>query len=761
MNKTSVMSRIAGFLTKMASSRKLAFALAIAAVVSGIATVGTMTGASWAKYDIQTVVSLLYVDGIILLILGGVVAFRLLGMLKERRRGQAGAGLQARFVMLFSIVAITPAILVAIFSALFLNYGVQVWFSERVGTALERSAQVARSYLDEHRKNIETSAFAIANELNDSAPYLISNKTVFDQTLTRLAKQRDLYQALVLDSRGNLLSRSKKDISLGIENIPAVAFQTANSGKIAVLGNKTDDRVRALIKLNRFVDAFLLIERNIDFRVIDHISKVNKAVSEYKELEQKRGSFQISFVIIFIIVALLLLLSAIWIGLTLSTQLATPISNLINAAQKISEGDLQARVPINKDKDEISSLSEAFNTMTSQLEQQQQGLIEANRKLDERRRFTETVLAGVSAGVIGLDEQGRITLPNRPAGELLGTRLDEKTGQKLVDVVPEMADLLNETLSRPDRPAQGEIRLRRGDYMRTLLIRIASEKLDNQIIGYVVTFDDVTDLLSAQRKAAWADVARRIAHEIKNPLTPIQLSAERLQRKYLGEISTSPETFKTCTDTIIRQVEEIGRMVNEFSSFARMPQAVIEQINLTEICGQAVFLEQNRNTDIHFTFSAPDETVYLAADERQLSRAMGNLLKNAAESVTSALLSETPPDKGQITLTIEIDEALPDNRGEIRVIIEDNGIGLPVEDRDRLTEPYMTTRTKGTGLGLAIVKKIMEDHNGKLVLKDGRERGAIITLVFPEIEADTMNNTAAVSEPEPATSGKSTHTDGP
>jgi len=738
MSALNTMSSVRSLMQKITSSRKLAFALAIAAVVSGTATVGTMTGASWAKYDIQTVVSLLYVDGIILLILGGVVAFRLLGMWQERRQGEAGAGLQARFVMLFSIVAITPAILVAIFSALFLNYGIQVWFSERVGTALDRSSQVARSYLNEHRKNIQTNAFAVANELNDSAPYLMSNQTVFNETLTRLAKLRSLTETIVIDRNGSLLARSSSSIGSRIENIPAEAFATANTGNIAVLRSGAEDRVRALIKLNRFIDAYLLIERSIDFRVIEHIKKVNKAVSEYKELEQRRGSFQISFVIIFIIVALLLLLAAIWIGLTLSTQLATPITNLIKAAQKISDGDLQARVPINKDKDEIASLSEAFNTMTSQLEHQQLGLIDANRKLDERRRFTETVLAGVSAGVIGLDEKLRITLPNRPATQLLGIEIAEKIGEKLNDVVPEMADLLNETQARPDRPAQGEIHLRRYDQMRTLLIRIAGERMDNKIIGYVVTFDDVTDLLSAQRKAAWADVARRIAHEIKNPLTPIQLSAERLQRKYINEITTSPETFITCTDTIIRQVEEIGRMVNEFSSFARMPQAVMKKINLSEICNQAVFLEKNRNTEIEFQTQLPKENVFISADERQLSRAIGNLLKNAAESVTAALQSENPPEKGNVTLGIDMETRSDAAQSGLTIFIEDNGIGLPVENRDRLTEPYMTTRTKGTGLGLAIVKKIMEDHGGQLILKDGSERGAVIKLKFPAVEIDSL-----------------------
>ncbi len=380
--------------------------------------------------------------------------------------------------------------------------------------------------------------------------------------------------------------------------------------------------------------------------------------------------------------------------------------------------------------------------MTSQLQSQQQGLIEANLQLDERRRFTETVLTGVSAGVIGLDGEGRINLPNRSASELLATNLDEAVGRHLGDEVPEMAHLLGGAAMNPNRMYQATIKLNRQGNARTLVVNMAAERHQGGITGYVVTFDDVTELLSAQRTAAWADVARRIAHEIKNPLTPIQLSAERLKRRYLKEIKNDPDTFSACTETIVRQVEDIGRMVDEFSSFARMPYAVLNPENLCDLCSQAVFLERNRHPDIEFESDLPDKPVYMRCDGRQVPQALTNLLKNAAESVVRRTGDEVP--KGHISLALK--EGIENGRRLVSVVVEDNGSGLPSEHRDRLLEPYVTTRTKGTGLGLAIVKKIMEDHNGDLLLEDREEGGARVSLIFYPAEESTEREVAPLQE---------------
>lgn len=727
-------------------SRKLAYALAAAAVASGAATVATMTGAKSSSYDLQTIISLLYLDVILLLLLSIVVARKLVGIWVERRRGHAGAGLHIRLVVLFGAIAAAPAILVAIFSAMFLNYGMQVWFSERISTAIGASNQVAKAYLHEHRNNIRADALAVANELNRNASIMVRQPQALHQALNVEANRRSLPEALVMDGNLRILARSDLSLSLAFDLVPQSALEVARRGEIAVLTTDTDDRVRAVIRLNRFLDAYLLVGRFVDPKIVEHTQHVERAVSQYQRMQKESRGIQIGFVLMFVLVAMLLLLAAIWIGLTFATQLARPISDLIAAAERVSKGDLGVRVDARAAGDELSTLSRAFNRMTSQIEVQRQGLMDANRELDERRRFTETVLTGVSAGVIGLDGEGRIHLPNRSASELLSVDLDGYIGRPLSEVVPEMAPLVADALVRPERQAQAEIRLPRKGQLHTLLVRVAAERIGADVFGFVVTFDDVTDLLSAQRTAAWADVARRIAHEIKNPLTPIQLSAERLKRKYLKEITSDPETFAACTETIVRQVEDIGRMVDEFSSFARMPQASLKPENLSEICRQTVFLERNRYPEIEFSLDLPGDDVTLQCDNRQISRAIANLLKNAAESIVGATVKDGLRDVGRIRLILERGDDSPATPAAI-LTVEDNGKGLPIEFRDRLTEPYVTTRTKGTGLGLAIVKKIMEDHNGELRLEDREGGGARVSLVFKPMQANQEESPASEENP--------------
>lgn len=731
-NRNRLVPRFRIWARRVGLSRKLAFALAAAAVISGLATVATMTSSPNQELDPDVILSLLYLDAVCLLGLGALVARRLTVVWSERRKGKAGSGLHIRLVILFSGIAVTPAILVAVFSALFMNFGVQAWFSERVRTALEASGTVASAYLHEHRMAIHGDALAMANDLNRDAAKLMRDRRLFNQVLTTQAGVRSVPEAVVIDRNGNVLARAAFSLSLEFDLVPGDALAKADQGRIAILTNESDDRVRAVVRLNRFVDAYLLVGRFVDARVLEHIDLTRSAVEQYQRMERSSRDFQITFVMIFAVVAVLLLLAAVWLGLTLATRMARPLSALISAADRVAKGDLDARVAATSGTDEIGTLGRAFNRMTEQIETQQRGLLEANRELDERRRFTETVLSGVSAGVIGLDANGRIHLPNRSASQLLATDLDEYLDRPLADAVPEMQPLLDEVRSRPDRPVQKELTITREGRVKTLIVGVATERIESEVIGYVVTFDDVTDLVSAQRTAAWADVARRIAHEIKNPLTPIQLSAERLTRKYLSEIHSDPNTFKTCTDTIIRQVGDIGRMVDEFSSFARMPQAVMKSENLSELCRQAAFLEGNRATVGTVVTALPDEDVRAGCDARQISRALTNLLKNAAESVATRRQSANGEFEGRIELALTEDET-PD--GRIRISVTDNGIGLPVEGRERLTEPYVTTRSEGTGLGLAIVRKIAEDHNGELILEDLNEGGARVTMAFPKVSA--------------------------
>lgn len=712
-------------------TRKLAFLLASAAAISGMATIIVMVSqpSSTSTDETGTLLALLYLDFALAALLGAVVARRLFQLWLEHHRGHAGAGLHIRLVALFGLVAVTPAILVAIFSFVFLSQGLQAWFSTRVSTALSQSKVVAASYLEEHRNRFRGDTYTLANSLNENAPVLAGNENLFNRFLSDQSARLLLSDAVVVNSSKEIMAKSEFSFGDIVNSVQQAALDEAAAGGLVLISDNNEDNAKAILRLSRFIDAYLIVSRYLDSRVLNHLVAIDQAVSQYQNMEKERKGIEITFGLIFIVAALLILLAAVWLGLTLATQMARPISSLIMAADTVRKGDLSTRVAIPDAEDELTTLSRSFNLMTSQLESQQAGLIEANQELDERRRFTETVLSGVTAGVIGLDKEGRIHLPNRSASELLDVELEQKIGQGLAETVPEMADLLSAIIARPDRMQREELKIIRDKSVRTLDVRIASEKLGETLIGFVVTFDDVTELMSAQRKAAWSDVARRIAHEIKNPLTPIQLSAERLKRKYLKEITTDQDTFATCTETIVRQVEEIGRMVDEFSSFARMPQPSIRPENISEICRQAVFLEQNRNEDIIFDVQMPDVDLELHCDTTQVSRALTNLLKNAAESVTEFRANgdkDLPP--GRIGLTL-ISEKSADGP-IVSITIDDNGKGLPKDDRDKLTDPYVTTRAKGTGLGLAIVKKIMEDHGGELQLGDSADGGASIAMIF-------------------------------
>ncbi len=711
--------------------RKFAIAITAAAIASGIATVAIWTGATGFGPRPRTVAILLYLDTVLLLLLGAIVVRRLVTLWLERRKGRAGSGLQGRIVVLFSLIAVTPAILVAVFSAIFLNFGLQAWFSERVRTAIEASSVVAHAYLQEYQQSIRADVFAIANELNREAPALMRDADLFREKLTAEANLRSLSEAIVVDSSGQILARSPLSLTLEFNPMPQSAFDEAALGQIAVIAGEDEDQVRAAIKLNRFVDAFLVVARYIDPSVLQNIQRSELAVAQYRRLEASREGILITFVMIFIVVALLLLLAAVWIGLNLATQLTRPVSALIGAAERVRTGDLEARVNPTAAFDEIALLGRAFNRMTSQLKNQQDGLILANRSLDERRRFTEAVLSGVSAGVIGLDRAGLINLPNRSASEFLGLDLETAVGMPLAAVVPEMAPLIANAVAQPDRLWEAEIGVVRGPANYTFIVRIVAERLGDDVMGYVVTFDDITALVQAERKAAWADVARRIAHEIKNPLTPIQLASERLRRKYMKEIRSDPETFAACTETIIRQVEDIGRMVDEFSAFARMPRPEMHLENMCEVIENTVFLERNRYPGVGIEVSLPGDRVEVVCDSRQVAQALINVLKNAAEAIVGREADgDAPVPPGWIGVALRrIEDA--GKPVAVSILVEDNGRGLPMENRERLSEPYVTTRKKGTGLGLAIVKKIMEDHHGGLVLEDREGGGARVTLKFP------------------------------
>ena len=726
VSETTFPERRAG-LRAVSRPSQLAFGVALVAVVMGCLTYAVLTDLIQYKLSRGAQIGLLLVNLTLVLSLATAIGWRIARLIATRRTGRAGAKLHVRLVTWFSAIAVVPVILVAIFAAVTLNLGLDQMFSGRVKQALDSAENVAHRFIIAEARGITLSAGEIAENLAHDPTLIDANKQLnVGLMMTKIAfmtKDRGLIGSFLLDSQGHELGKSAA-LDYSAELKPSAGdFADAKAGKILVDGSPDTGLVHALVRLPFLKDAFLLVVERVDPQVFGYYNRTKAAVSEYNRLNAQRLETQLQFAALYAMVALVVLLAAIWSGLWAANRLVRPVSDLIDASGRVSEGDLTAQVWVERGDDELGMLGLAFNRMTQQLSAQRGDLIAANRLNEIRRRFTETVLSGVSAGVIGIDGDGRITIINRTAERLLNAVPEDMETSHYSEVVPELAPLILRAMSEPAGRSGGEVTIKRGGKPRSLSVQVTSERDSTE--GYVVTFDDITDLVSAQRTAAWADVARRIAHEIKNPLTPIQLSAERLKRKYSDEIVTDPEVFQQCTDTIVRQVGDIGRMVDEFSSFARMPAPVMRRENAQELLQQAVFLQRVANPAITFSTATPKDPVHFEGDGRLISQALTNVLKNAGESI-AARIAKGDDEPGRISI------ALQPNGVNFVYRVTDNGVGLPPEHRHRLTEPYVTTRAKGTGLGLAIVRKIMEDHGGEISLADAENgEGAEVTLTLP------------------------------
>ncbi len=720
---------------------KLEIGVAVLAVVSVFATFISLSRKS-APFDLTTpIIRVLLLSNVVfLLALAGLITRRLVRIWVARREHLAGSRLQSRMVGLFSAIAIVPPILMAVFSSLFLEFGVQSWFSVTVKTAVEESLAIAESYISEHRRAIESDIIAMANDLNQQAPLVGPDYQLLQRLVENQTAIRALNEAIVFTSDGSVLAQSTMNLDLGPDRVPSSLMQRVSEGELVIISAADDDRVRAIIKLDNFFDANLYVSRFVDARVLARVSAAQGAVADYQSLEDEQSSILLGFNIMFLIVALLILMAAVWLGMSLANQLIEPIARLVDASDKVGRGDLDVKLPDMKRSDELGLLSRAFSRMTRDLKRQQKELLAANEQLDGRRRFTEAVLSGVSAGVIGLDLEGKVTLPNRAARDFLDATDEDLKGKALDVVMPEVAPVFLRFKSSGEDSIEAQVTIGIGVAARTLMVRISTEESGGEVMGYVVTFDDITDQLADQRIAAWADVARRIAHEIKNPLTPIQLSAERLQRKYQSEVTSDPEIFTQCTETIIRQVGDLRRMVDEFSSFARMPAPVFKTEDVGIIVRQAVFLQEVALPAIKLELISPESEISLFCDGRLLAQALTNLIKNASEAIQAGTGEAADGDRapaGEITIRVTL------KKNSLELQIEDNGIGLPEELAERLAEPYVTTRTKGTGLGLAIVRKIMEDHGGTLKLRNRQPRGAVAVLTF---NLKALNAKARIAE---------------
>ncbi len=691
---------------QMVTEIRLAYASIVIALVLGIFTYALLSSPQFLDGQSDVTIILLVLDVTVLFILSIFVFRRIINLFRERKRRLAGYQLHWRLAILFSIISVLPSLIVMGFAIFVLDYSLRGWFNDRISTAVEESVTIANSYLEEHKRSVSGQLLAMANDINREAPNLIGNRKRFDLFLTNQAGVRNMTEALVVDSTGRVLANSKYAYAITFSNLDDNFYNKAKQGEVAIADTENDNRIRAGLRLNQFVDAYLLVGRFVDPTVLAAVDRTQFAASTYQLLDIQQLDLQVSFAVMFGMVSMLLLLGSVWLGLNFANAIVTPISSIISVADKVRSGDHAIRVGILKDSGEIGELAASFDKMLDEMNKNRQELVEANIQLDKRREFTEAVLAGVSSGVIGIDNNQIITLPNLAAQVMLNLTPHQVIGKKLVDVVPEFSDVLNRAANLGQRAPEVNIDINRDNIQLTLLARVTRETVAGRLVGYVVTFDNVSDLMDAQRKAAWADIARRIAHEIRNPLTPIQLAAERLSSKFTISDAKEHASFASNVEMIIRQVDDIRRLVDEFSAFARMPAPNIEPHDLMEIVNSQIMLFQSSDSTITFEKDFQSlKSIQIACDDGMIRQAITNLFQNAVDAMTEA----NTKDKKLMVSVLKTEN-------EVEVRVTDNGPGLPKHGRKELTNPYVTNRSKGTGLGLAIVNKIMEDHSGKLHL---------------------------------------------
>ncbi len=682
-------------------------------------------------------------DLVYVLIVVALVSQRIARMIGARRNKSAGSRLHLRLTGSFALMALLPTILVAVFSVITIYVGLEGWFSERVRNVLENSRAAAVAYEAEHLEDLERDARAVASYLNQERQrnfFMTDGEVV--QSLSRVSNQIEaaLTEVFVIDGTGLIRSRGPGSYEFNYEMPTPAHFDEALQAGISVVQDVPNNEFRALLPLESFLDRYVLVSRQVDGAILSLLDETKETVAQYEQLERDRGRSLFEFGLLYLGFALILILAAIWLGLWVAERLARPIGRLVSASRRVGAGDLSVRVIEEEGDDEISLLGQYFNQMTEQLKAQRDELLDNTKQIEGRRRLFDSILSSVTSGVVGLDQDGSVTLANTSARAML--RLDETLElAPLSVVVPEFTPLFDRLTVEGRDVVEDQISLTRRGQHASLFVRMSPRlNKDGILEGYVVAFDDVTNLVSAQRTAAWGDVARRIAHEIKNPLTPIQLSAERIKRKFSGLVGEEAEALDRMTDVIVRQTGDLRRIVDEFSKFARMPEPEKEVTNLTALVKDAITLQEAGQPEVTIQSRIPDVVLHADIDGTMISQALTNLIKNAGEAIESHM------EKGAIggfEPQIRIQMDIADQTAEIS--IQDNGIGLP-EDRARLFEPYVTTRDKGTGLGLPIVKKIIEEHGGTLTLQDAEPFNgadhfgacAVITLpVLPQAAATT------------------------
>jgi two-component system, NtrC family, nitrogen regulation sensor histidine kinase NtrY len=716
---------------KASSLRKwLAQFAVVIALLSAFLTFIVLTGLTPIEPTSEVVRSFLLIDATTILLLVGIIFREVWQMVQARRRGRAAARLHVQIVSLFSVIAVLPAVMVSIVANITIERGLDRLFSGPTREVIQNSLIIARAYMQEHAQLIRGDILGMANDISGARARLLfeQDRQSFLEMLTAGAASRNLPGAMIIDKNTNpILSAETGGIPLAFAP-PAPDFLnnvSEDEPEIAVLPEQ--NYVAAVIRLKGFIDTFLYVARPLDPRVVAQLKQTEVSVAEYAQVESRRLGIQVAFALMFAVIALTILMASVLIGLNFANWLVAPIRRLMSAASTVSTGNLHVQVPIHKSEGDLAQLGETFNKMTQELRTQRDELVNASDLIDSRRRFIEAVLSSASAGIIGVDASGSVGILNRSAEKLIGHAESETLDRPLADVLPELDDMMKNAREGTQRLVQGQITILRDGTECNLSVRVSAEQTNQKRDSYIITLDDITELVSAQRTSAWGDVARRIAHEIKNPLTPIQLSAERIRRKFGKVIIDDKAIFEQCTDTIVRQVDDIRRMVDEFSRFARMPKPVIEGEDVADTVRQAVFLMKVGHPEIDIEVELKEDPLRAQFDRRLISQALTNIIKNATEAIEAVPSEQLGKGRIDVIVAHEDDDVIID--------VVDNGIGLPKVARARLLEPYVTTREKGTGLGLAIVGRVLEDHGGRIELKDASDfrpgqRGAWMRLRF-------------------------------
>ena len=714
----------------------------VLALVSAMSSFFILSGLAPIAVDDRVAIALFAADILSLAFLILIVVVESWSLISSWRAGVAASGLHFRIVRAFSIAAAMPALVIAIVGTVTIDRSISPGFMQDVRAFIFSTAEAARLFRQSQCRSLLQEAQLTAADLDRAKPMYDADRALFHEFFSSRARYLGFTQAALMTENGETLDSAEfppeGQAKAALVKPEAADFDDARKNDPTCVVADSGKTFVALRQIGSFPGVFLYAARPVDPFTIEFPQQAANLIAIYNGFEAQRHNIIIAFAAMFGVIALVMLLSAIWLGLSFANRLIAPVRRLIAATDEVASGNLYVRVPIHKAEGDLSHLGETFNKMTSELRFQQNKLLAANRLIDERRVFTEAVLSGVPAAVVGVDPSGVVTVVNPSAEKLLiGVGEQGAVGRPVSQVLPEIAPILQDAASHY-RAAQSQIAVMRGGRERILNVRVTAGATGDSGRSFVVTLDDITDLVTAQRTSAWADVARRIAHEIKNPLTPIQLSAERLKRKYGRLITVDRDVFDQCTDTIVRQVDDIKRMVDEFSSFARMPKAKPASDDLVECVRQVVFLMRVGHSDIDIREDFAVQNLPALFDRRLIAQALTNIIKNATEGIAAVEGANGP---GRIDVALSISD------GMATIDVIDNGRGFPVESRQRLLEPYVTTRSEGTGLGLPIVAKIMEDHGGGIELLDAPGGPGAHVRLFLKIADGADAHGAALSEP--------------